>query len=444
MNKQLIRPLDKIAGTTECAPLEVEARYSYPGLVFFYPERLDVRRLQLALARVLNDFPEYAGKFVMDGVKLLIQHGEGPAVFETARSVHSLATLIADIRAGRGEQLFPSVSRLKIDRAREAALVIRLTEARDGCVLAVGWNHAVGDMHSTALLLRAWADACAGRPYQTPTIVSDRDAFLRSVLPNPAGVRSSTRRTTWFSGLAWRLSLLLPSKPVSAEFTWQQLSALRAGLDHRKRVTINDALCAHVYTVLRHLSGATERTNLCLVVNFRKRLGLSDKLIGNMTSLLTVPVDELDSPAHVATGIREGLEQYATKHVNYHATMRVFDSARRPSERLRLISRQFAPASGDIFITNWNNFGAYELSFGATVPLRVHPILLGSTLPQWFMIVYELPESGGLGISIGLPPWLAQRWISAEAQALLHPQEQARGAAANGVSHHDSHVVADG
>jgi hypothetical protein len=317
------------------------------------------------------------------------------------------------------------VSRLKIGRAKEAALVVKLTEVREGTVVAVGWNHAVGDMHSTMLLLRAWADACAGRPYETPAIVTDRDAFLRSVLPNPGKVRSGTRRTGWFSAMNWRMSLFLPSKPVSAEFTWQQLSALQAGFDPRKRITQNDALCAHVYTVLRRLSGATEPTNLCLVVNFRKRLGLSERLIGNMTSLLSVAVDELDAPAQVAAGIRDGLEQFATKHLNYHATMRVFDSACSASERLRLISRQFAPGTGDIFITNWNSFGAYSLSFGATKPLLAQPVLLAATLPQWFMIVYSLPESKGLGITVGLPPWVAKRWASAEAEALLHPADVA-------------------
>src|SRR5262249_9198227 len=117
--------------------------------------------------------------------------------------------------------------------------------------------------------------------------------------------------------------------------------------------------------------------------------------------------------------LRQSLSDYTTKHVDYHATMRVLEAHERPSERDRLISRQFMPGSGDTLITNWNGFDVYELSFAAMQPLWFCPIARNSMqLPQWMMIVYELPAADGLAVAIGLPPKLAKRMSTAAGQAL--------------------------
>jgi hypothetical protein len=408
-------------GFTECGPLEVESRFSYPGMVFFYPCILDRDKLKTSLARVLNDFPQYAGKFVTNGVRLRIQHGAGAVSFETKRIDAPIAALAGDVHAGRSRTIEPRVSKFRILLSREVALAIRLTEARDGCALAVAWNHAVGDTHSTMLLMRAWADAYAGRSYEKPIFMSDRDAHLRSVLPDPSGVRSAARRESWSTAITDRLTVLRPATRFNIEFSSTQLAALRKSmLWGSRRVTINDAVCAHVYTVLRRLSGATESRNLCLVVNYRKRIGLSDRLVGNMISLLSRPVDEVDNPAQIAADIRAGLENYATKHANYHATMRVYDANDRFGERACVLSRQFKPGSGDILITNWNNFGLYDLAFGSSKPFLYEPLVLGATrLPEWVMIVYDRPQSMGLSVAVGLPHSVAKRCSSPEGQLLL-------------------------
>lgn len=154
-------------------------------MLFVYPDKLDAARLRDALASVLDDFPQYAGRLVPHGVGLTIQHDTGAALFETERSDASLESLRADVSAGNTRRLEPGVSLLRIAAAREALLAVRLTEARDGCVLAVKWNHSVGDMQSTMLLMRAWADAYAGRAWPKPILLRDRDAYLRAVMPDP-------------------------------------------------------------------------------------------------------------------------------------------------------------------------------------------------------------------------------------------------------------------
>ena len=437
MKKHLIRPLHPTTGSTECGALEVETRFGYPGMLFLYEDKPDRLRLMAALARVLDDFPQYAGKLVASGVRLQIQHGGGAVAFEHARSDEALDALSAALNAGHARSLEPAVSKLRIAATREAPLAIKFTELRDGCALAVVWNHAVGDMHSTMLLMRAWADAYAGRVWEKPIVLTDRDAYLRSVMPDPGMVRSAARRASLPLAIALRLAYLRRAVRVSVEYSWAQLAAIHQALNIGRPITLNDAVSAHVYTVLRRLAGATEPTNLCLVVNFRKRVGLSSRLIGNMTSLLSQPVDELDTPAQIAASVRDGLEQYASKHANYQATMRVFDAHLSVSQRGSLISRQFSPF-GDIMITNWNGFGVYDLAFERAQPVLFRPIVRGVTeLPQWVLIVYELPRSRGLALTVGLPPSLAERWSSPEGQALLRrpPSRPANQRPPRAVSH---------
>ena len=416
-----IQPMHHATGHTECSSLEVESRFSYPGMLYVYPHKLDAARLRHTLMQVLGDFPEYASAQVASTLRLRLLHGAAPAKFETTSTERSITELRAQLRNGRCPELEPAVSALKIARARESTLLVKLTEAKDGCVLALGWNHAVGDMHSTMLLLRAWADAYAGRSYQKPLRVADRDTYLRSVVPNPSNVCSVARRANLFGAIALRLELFRPATQVTTEFSYAELTALQHRLGGPKRITQNDALCAHVYAGLRKLSGATQRSNLCLVVNYRKRLGLPDHIIGNMTSLLSVPVHGQEASAHTASAIRGSLREYADKHVSFHPTVSELRACSNPLERLRLVSKQYQPGSGDILISNWNSFGTSSVTFDGARPLAFHPICLGSAqLPQWYMLVYELPRAQGVAVAVGLPKQLAKRWNSTEGQALLH------------------------
>lgn len=423
MKKFFIRPLHTSAGSTECSALEVDARFSYPCMLFFYSGKLDATKLRATLARVLDDFAQYAGKFDATLVRLQIHHGQAPVVFEETQEEMSLQQAMAESRAGRSKQLEPGISLLRVWLAREAGLVVRFTQLSDGCVLSVGWNHAIGDMHSTMLLLQAWAAAYSGKLHEKPLHVTDRDAYFRATLPNTGMARAAAGRADVKSALVARYRLLRSGTRVGIGYSFAELSALRHALSLRESVTLNDALCAHICSVLRELSGATNPTRLCLVVNYRKRLGLPEQLVGNMTTLVCQTIDELDSPAQIAAGLRQSLRDYATKHVNYHATLRVYRATQQAHERMRLVSRQFDPGSGDVFVTNWNNFGMYELAFDEHKPELCQPATLGLQLPQWFMIVHELPNCEGLHVTVGLPRTLAERWCSAEGQALLRNPE---------------------
>jgi hypothetical protein len=374
---------------------------------------------------VLNDFPLYAGKLHLTGTNLTVEHGTCPVQFETVQTTAGLEHLMAEVRAGRTRAVEPSLSRLKITLTREVTLAVRLTEAHDGCALSVAWNHAVGDMHSTMLLMRAWEAAYAGRPYETPIMVDDRDAYLREVMPDPVAARSALSRGTYLQSFAQRWALMQPATRVNLEYSAAQLRTLRETLSQNKRVTTNDAVCAHVFDAVRRLAGATDPTNLGLVVNFRKRMGLSDRLLGNMTSLLDQPVDEIDPPAQTAANIRDALDHYAMRHANFQATMRVVDVNLRIADRLRVLTRQYKPGTGDMMVTSWANFGVYDLCFGTARPQLFFPLILGAArLPPWVTVVYELPASRGLGLMLGLPPALAERCLSPVGQALLQRVER--------------------
>jgi hypothetical protein len=139
------------------------------------------------------------------------------------------------------------------------------------------------------------------------------------------------------------------------------------------------------------------RDGCVLGVGWNRAVG---DIVGSQTSLLSAD----------CRGLAQEADEHADRHVNYHPTARVHHACSSNSQRLRLISRQFRPSSGDIFITNWNGVGAYDLAFADGPPSYFHPIILGDMqLPQWFIIIYELPCASGSAVTIGLPRTVARQ-----------------------------------
>jgi hypothetical protein len=398
--------------------MDLGLRGMQPGFICFYREPLDRARLGRAMARVLIDFPMFGGRLISERAELRIEHA-GPGIpLEYEESDDSIEELEAAARAGRTRRFDPQDSQTRVSFGRAPIFGARLTAARGGSALAVSWNHALGDVQSVILFMRAWALAYEGSSHEKPVLVLDRDAYLRQHMPDPSGARSGVSLASWRQIAASAYALSRPAKRIALEYSWEQLTAIHDALSAAERTTINDTLCAHIYQVLRRLSGAIETTNLCTAVNYRKRVGIPENVLGNLVAFLAQPVDELDDAAKIATGLRTRLEQYATKYVSYHASMRVFDAHPRPSERARIFSRSFIPGRGDLLLTNHSKFGHYQLMFGTRGPSMFIPLGV-SRMPAWFMVVYELPKQAGLGVGVGLPPAVADRLRSSEGQALL-------------------------
>ena len=419
MRRQLITPSDAIARTTRLSRIDGMLSTMVPRIAFCYAERLDAQALALALARVLNEYSAYAGRLCPQGAALWLKHGVGGAAFETMASPASIDELHARASQGAMDEVCPRISALRASLGKEPLLAVRISQARDGTVIGLTWHHPVGDMHSTMLLLRAWSLAYRGLPYDPPFEVPDRDAYLTERLPDPQSAVSNAillPASEWITMLM-RLAIQR-TRRVSFELSAKALDALTREASAGRSVSRNDALCAHVCSAIRQLNNQSDVSTLTLTVNYRKRVGLPDSMLGNALCMLPQAVERSDGLPEIAAQLRGRLDEFATKHIDYGATLRFAQQHSSFWERTRLWMRGYEPQRGNLFVSNWTGFGIYDLTFGTGQPRYVCCLATDST---WFATVHESPRTGSVAFAVTLPRALADRVNGSEGRALLYP-----------------------
>jgi hypothetical protein len=405
-------------GATLCAFNDWLLRYNTVSIAFCYRARLDVARLAGALGVVLTDFPAYAGRLVAQPGGLRIEHGQLGALLEVATSSEPVDVLAATAQAGKAQVLCPSIAVRRALAGRQPLLAARVTETPDGSVLGVTWHHAVGDLQSTMLLLRAWAQAYGNARYDAPPRVLDRAQYLNERLPDPPSADAGLRVCSAGELLSLARFVAQRQRRLDFAFGWDELAEIEHWASGAGFVSTYDALCAHAFSALRALRPEAPPLRLVLAVNYRKRAGLPADLLGNLFSTLTLAVEPTDEAAAVASKLRAELDAYATRHLDYHATRRFLGEHSGRMQRLRLMPR-FVEGTGRTWIvSNWTNFGVYELAFDGALPAHFCS-LTRAPLP-WMTNIFESPNRSGITLSMHVPEAFASRVDSAQWQARMH------------------------
>jgi hypothetical protein len=419
MDSFIVRPVRASEGATVCSYTDAAVRYFTASVGFCYPVRLDVARLRDALAQVLSDFPEYAGQFRSIRGGLVIEHSGKGAGFEVASSPERFAALVkAASKSRKGTLLCPAMSTRPRLRGRDPLLRVRLTNTVDGCVLALTWNHAVGDMASTMHLLRAWSQAYSNAAYEPPPLVPDRAQYLDAHLPDSANAVPSLRLVPVSElGAALRF-YTMGSRRVDIEFSADELAQLRESTLRESYITAGDALCAHAFLALRALRPERPLTRLGVMVNYRKRMGLPTNLLGNLINGVWMNVGRQADPAELAAELRAKVDAYASEFADYHVTRRFIDQHPRRFERVRLMPVLHDPSCSTWFVTNAISLGFYDVAFDGTPPTLFSP-LMDSVIPL-MAAVFDGPNQRGATLSLHLPEALAKRVESPEGRARMH------------------------
>jgi hypothetical protein len=391
-------------------------------LVFFFKKKIDAALLARALEQALARVPVFAARMAVVGSARYIRcEGQG-APFTVVSSNHTLDDAMQTIREDRGQWLVDMVKPGKARMGRRPLFTVRITYLADGAT-AIGccWHHAVADTHSFMLLMNAWVAAASGDTIPEPLTIEDRIAYLDEHLPPdgndvPAvrvrGIREYLRS-------AFYSAVKSPAKrTVALSFGDEELARMRA--EYGKggaHVSMNDVLCAHVCDAIIASDPVVRQYRLSMTVNFRKRCGLDELLIGNMLSTVPVDVANTDDAATIAARIRRGLSCFAEKHSNMRCSQQFVDKLG-PMDRLRIAPTRLNPVGRNLLVTSWSNFGLYDVCFEGTRPFFVTP-LMGYRAP-WFAIVVEHLEGRGRLFVVSLPPKVADAMTTPSMLARLH------------------------
>lgn len=418
MQTHLIVPERKSQNTTVCSYADWQSRHGTVSIAFCYRQRLDHARLCESLARVLSDYQEYAGRIRMDGSTMYIEHGEQGVPLELTSSSEPYETLTSAAERGKDRVVCPPMSRRRTLSGRDPLLRVRLTETSDGCILGVTWHHSVGELASTLQLMLAWSKAYSHEDYEAPPVVFDRAKYLDEHMPDPQGAVSAMRLIRGGELVSLIPFVLQKRQRVDFDFGWDQLEALQAWAKRDGYIGPYDALCAHAAGVLRRLAPERPVEQLALAVNYRKRVGLPDNIIGNMISTVTVGLTPSDhDSSSVAHALREKLSRYASAHADYHATRRFLDEHTGRWQRIRVVPSLVDPTGGTWIVTNVAGAGSYDVGFDGLTP-ALWCVLTDAPLPL-MTAIFDRPARAGVTLSMQLPIALAKRASAPEARRLM-------------------------
>lgn len=418
LSRELVQPREPVERITRCTRYDSMLKYSKPRIALSYRGRLDVERLRRAYAQVLCDFSVYSGRLLTHDGGLYIRHGAGSG-FEVAESSLTSAELGA---AGvkRPSLVCPAFSMRDALRGTGPVFSVRTTQTRDGSVVAVAENHAVGDLTSAVLLIRAWSRAYRGEPYEQPLEVLDREAYLNLHLPVSESSESHFKVVSWVEALQaaryWTRELATASR-VRLDFSWQDIAAIQAAAARGESISSNDALVAHVLLTIRRLRETRASSLVALGIDFRGRYNLPLNLLGNGVDAALATAQPGDDTAAIATRLRRSLEQFPTGPVT-HRDLAQF-AAERPGllERARFWHETSNPERNPLLISNYAKAKLGDLAFDASRPVYVDIGTSDTSLGA--NMILERPDGAGLTVDVWQPKAVVTRMLREHAESPL-------------------------
>ncbi|MFI9331434.1 acyltransferase [Kitasatospora sp. NPDC052868] len=392
------------------------------SVVFFFEQALDEDRLAAGLAIALERVPVFAGRLRTVGDVLEVVCDDSGVPLDGYEVDGTLVEAMGRVTSA-GAQLVDPVDAPAARLGGVPLLTVRVTRpSGGGTVLGCSWHHAIGDLQSFALLMRAWSAAVEGEELPEAELVEDQDVLLDKVLPEEDCGRPGFRLPEAAeAALLAREVALGPraNRTVQMYLGDAELARMREEFEATagRRLSSGDVFCAHLVSVLRELDGDAETRMVTVPVNVRRSLGLPASLVGNLLSDIHLPYAPQDGPAAFAAGLREALEGFAEDHLNMRANLGFLEAIGR--SRLRdCVPLGFDPERRRFSFSNWSRFGLYELRFQGQRPVFFSPAA-NYPLP-WVSWTVEGFHGTGLLSTVVLPARVVARLRGAEGRALLH------------------------
>ena len=135
-----------------------------------------------------------------------------------------------------------------------------------------------------------------------------------------------------------------------------------------QRLSTNDVVTAHVCSVVSARDPKRRDRHVSMSVNFRKRTGLPEHLLGNMVTTIETMLESGKPAARLAADLRGAVDTFAEKYLNHRANLRLVERHGGFAKIARFIPTGIDPFSGSLLLTSWSGYGLYDLDFGADRP----------------------------------------------------------------------------
>lgn len=389
------------------------------SVVYFFDRTLDEDALAAGLSLALARVPVFGGRLRTVGAALEIVCDDSGVPLTSYDVDETLPEAMARVTLPSAD-LVDHVDASKARLGGLSLLTVRMSRLADGgTALGVSWHHAVGDVQSFMLLMRAWSAAVEGGVLPEAELVPDQDAYLDRVLPAEDCGRPGFRLPD-----AEEAALLAREVAVSARanrtvqvyFGDAETARIRAALAAQagRSLSLGDALCGHLVSTIRELDGDEEPRGLTVPVNLRRPLGLSGAVVGNLLSEIHLTLPGRGTGAQVAAALRDAVDGFAEHHLNLRASREFLARAGAGD----CVALGFDPVRRRITFSNWSRFDAYGITFQGAAPVCFSPAA-NLQLP-WVSWLVEGFENTGSLFTVVLPARLTARLRGPEGRAALH------------------------
>ncbi|HEY9648500.1 MAG TPA: acyltransferase [Chroococcidiopsis sp.] len=385
------------------------------SVVFFYRESIDHNTLISALQQVLTDFPMFAGILkTVDGNLCIDCNNQGVSlsIITEEDTLDQLLDVLPTINRGR---LVNRINPVTAIANQCPVMIIKLTYfACGGMALGFSWHHVIGDMHTFMQFMKAWSNSVNRSPYALPLIAPDRDQYLQENLEDNGNTVSGARYLSTGELLRLAFYLLFQVKDklsLRFYFSADELNRMKQELSAQanRNLSRNDVLCAHMFSLIAKLDNYNKKRILAIALNYRSRLKLPETLAGNFIAGIKLLGDKTVEPFQLAQQLRDAIDNFEQRHMDFFSTKRFIQENGGIAKIDRFINSGIDPLKRNLLVTNWANFGTYDITFGDSAPCYF--TFFGDLPFPWLSIITEGFGNDGLIYSVALPSKLAKTLI---------------------------------
>ena len=192
-------------------------------------------------------------------------------------------------------------------------------------------------------------------------------------------------------------------------FSENELNNMKQRFSENAKINLsrNDVLCAHMFSTISKLDDYNKERCLSMAINYRYRINLPENLLGNFVSGIDIVSNQTTQPFEVAKELRMSVDNFKQRQMNFLATKRYIDEKGGLKKINRFISKTIDPLKRTLLITNWSNFGTYDITFGNSKPFYFSSF--GDYPFPWLSSISEGFSKNGLVYSVLLPSKLANK-----------------------------------
>ena len=394
------------------------------SVVFFYRKSIDYNLLVDALKKILSDFPIFAGTLTNINNNLCIDCNNKGILFSITKEDCTLEQVLNELLTIKKEKLVNTINPKNAISSQSPTMTIKLTYFTcGGMALGICWHHVIGDMHTFMCLMKAWSNTVKKKEYLLPLIVKERDKYLEENFKNhdngiPGVIYLNTRKL-----LKLVFYLLFPARnqiALQIYFSENELKNMKQDFlaKTEQNLSTNDVLCAYLFSIISELDSSQEPKQLSIAVNYRSRINLPQNILGNFISIISVTSNQILDPFQLAKDLRTSLENFQSLHVNFWSTKKFIEQNGGIRKIDRFIDTNIDPFKKNLLITNWSNFGVYNITFGESEPIYFTPF--GDSPFPWLSVIVEGFSNNGLVYSVALPSKLAKKLIQEDNLRKIH------------------------